>query len=177
MRRRLDIAMSLVGGAPIIFFDEPTTGLDPKSRTDMWLTIRQLVENGTTVFLTTQYLEEADHLADEIAILHDGRIVASGTARELKAMVPAGLVELQFGDEEQLSAARQSLGNRHQISQVDSKLVVATSGSVAEMADMFIRLKDSGIEPTGFSRQLPTLDDVFFKILDDHKAERHADVR
>jgi ABC-2 type transport system ATP-binding protein len=132
---------------------------------------------GTTVFLTTQYLEEADHLADEIAILHGGRIVASGTAYELKAMVPAGLVELEFGKEEQLSAARRALGDRHEVSRVDSKLVVATSGSVAEMADMFIQLKDSGIEPTGFSRQLPTLDDVFFKILDDHEEGRHADVR
>jgi ABC-2 type transport system ATP-binding protein len=177
MRRRLDIAMSLVGDAPIVFFDEPTSGLDPKSRADMWLTIRQLVEMGTTVFLTTQYLEEADHLADEIAILHGGRIVASGTAYELKAMVPAGLVELEFGKEEQLSAARRALGDRHEVSRVDSKLVVATSGSVAEMADMFIQLKDSGIEPTGFSRQLPTLDDVFFKILDDHEEGRHADVR
>jgi ABC-2 type transport system ATP-binding protein len=177
MRRRLDIAMSLVGDAPIIFFDEPTAGLDPKSRTDMWLTIRQLVENGATVFLTTQYLEEADQLADEIAILHGGRIVASGSADELKAMVPAGLVELEFGEEEQLSAARRSLGDRHEVSRVDSKLLVATSGSVAEMAEMFIRLKDSGIEPTGFSRQLPTLDDVFFKILDDHTEDRHAHVR
>ena len=177
MRRRLDIAMSLVGDAPIIFFDEPTTGLDPKGRTDMWLTIRQLVETGTTVFLTTQYLEEADHLADEIAILHSGRIVASGTADELKAMVPAGIVELEFGTEEQLTAARRALADRHEVSRVDSKLVVATSGSVAEMADMFIRLKDSGIEPTGFSRQLPTLDDVFFKILDDHEEDRHAEVR
>jgi len=177
MRRRLDIAMSLVGDAPIIFFDEPTTGLDPKSRTDMWLTIRRLVQNGTTVFLTTQYLEEADHLADEIAILHSGRIVVSGTADELKAMVPAGLVELEFGKEEQLSAARRALGDRHEVSRVDSKLVVATSGSVAEMAVMFIQLKASGIEPTGFSRQLPTLDDVFFKILDDHKEGRHANVR
>ena len=169
MRRRLDIAMSLVGDAPIVFFDEPTTGLDPRSRTDMWQTIRQLVETGTTVFLTTQYLEEADHLADQIAILHGGRIVASGTADELKAMVPAGLVELEFDDEEQLSAARRALGDRHEVSQMDSKLIVATSGSVAEMADLFIELKDSGIEPTGFSRQLPTLDDVFFKILDDDK--------
>jgi ABC-2 type transport system ATP-binding protein len=177
MRRRLDIAMSLVGDAPIIFFDEPTTGLDPMSRTDMWLTIRQLVENGTTVFLTTQYLEEADHLADEIAILHGGRIVASGTPEELKAMVPAGLVELEFGEQAQLSAAQRALGGRHEVSRVDSKLVVATSGSVAEMADLFIRLKDSGIEPTGFSRQLPTLDDVFFKILDEDKEERHASAR
>ncbi|MGO9751927.1 MAG: ATP-binding cassette domain-containing protein [Solirubrobacteraceae bacterium] len=177
MRRRLDIAMSLVGDAPIIFFDEPTTGLDPKGRTDMWLTIGQLVETGTTVFLTTQYLEEADHLADEIAILHSGRIVASGTADELKAMVPAGIVELEFGKEEHLTAARRALADRHEVSRVDSELVVATSGSVAEMADMFIRLKDSGIEPTAFSRQLPTLDDVFFKILDDHEEDRHADVR
>jgi ABC-2 type transport system ATP-binding protein len=177
MRRRLDIAMSLVGDAPIIFFDEPTTGLDPMSRADMWLTIRQLVGDGTTVFLTTQYLEEADHLADEIAILHGGRIVASGTPDELKAMVPAGLVELEFGEQAQLSAAQRALGGRHEVSRVDSKLVVATSGSVAEMADLFIRLKDGGIEPTGFSRHLPTLDDVFFKILDEDKEDRHASAR
>ena len=174
MRRRLDIAMSLVGDAPIIFFDEPTTGLDPMGRSDMWLTIRQLVEHGTTVFLTTQYLEEADQLADEIAILHGGRIVARGTPDELKAMVPTGLVELEFGDEQQLLAAQRALGAQHEVNRADSKLVVATTGSVAEMADIFIRLKDSGIEPTGFSRQLPTLDDVFFKILDEEKEDRHA---
>jgi ABC-2 type transport system ATP-binding protein len=174
MRRRLDIAMSLVGDSPIIFFDEPTTGLDPKSRNDMWLTIRQLVESGITVFLTTQYLEEADRLADEIAILHGGRIVASGTPDELKAMVPTGLVELEFGDEEHLSAAQRALGDQHEVSRVDSKLVVATTGSVAEIADMFLRLKDSGIEPTEFSRQLPTLDDVFFKFLDDDTEARRA---
>ncbi len=174
MRRRLDIAMSLVGDSPIIFFDEPTTGLDPKSRTDMWLTIRQLVESGTTVFLTTQYLDEADHLADQIAILHGGRIVASGTPDELKATVPSGLLELEFGEEAQLSAAQRALGEQHEVSRVDSKLVVASTGSVAEVADMFIRLKDSGIEPTGFSRQLPTLDDVFFKFLDEDKEDRHA---
>ena len=174
MRRRLDIAMSLVGDSPVIFFDEPTTGLDPKSRTDMWLTIRQLVENGTTVFLTTQYLEEADRLADEIAILHGGKIVASGTPDELKATVPTGLVELEFSDEGQLAAAQRALGERHEVIRTGSKLAVATTGSVAEMADMFIRLKDSGVEPTGFSRQLPTLDDVFFKILDEDKEDRYA---
>jgi ABC-2 type transport system ATP-binding protein len=174
MRRRLDIAMSLVGDAPIIFFDEPTTGLDPMSRTDMWLTIRRLVEHGTTVFLTTQYLDEADRLADEIAILHGGRIVAGGTPDELKAMVPTGVVELEFGEEAQLAAAELALGGRHDVSRVDSKLVVATTGSLAEIADVFIQLKDSGIEPTGFSRQLPTLDDVFFKVLDQAKEERYA---
>lgn len=174
MQRRLDIAMSLVGGAPIIFFDEPTTGLDPMSRTGMWQTIRRLVESGTTVFLTTQYLDEADHLADEIAILHGGRIVASGTPDELKAMVPTGVVELEFGVEAQLAAAQRALRGRHAVSRADSKLVVATTGSVAEIADMFIQLKDGGIEPTGFSRQLPTLDDVFFTVLDEDKEERYA---
>jgi ABC-2 type transport system ATP-binding protein len=172
MRRRLDIAMSLVGDAPVVFFDEPTTGLDPKSRTDMWQTIRRLVDTGTTVFLTTQYLEEADHLADEIAILHGGRIVASGTPDELKATMPSGLVELEFGEEGHLAAAQSALGERYEVSRADSKLVVATTGSVAEMADMFIRLKDRGIEPTGFSRQLPTLDDVFFKFLDEGKDDK-----
>jgi ABC-2 type transport system ATP-binding protein len=177
MRRRLDIAMSLVGDAHTIFFDEPTTGLDPKGRAEMWLTIRQLVENGTTVFLTTQYLEEADRLADKIAILHRGTIVASGTPDELKAAVPTGLVELEFGEEDQLSAAQRALGGRHEVSRVDSNLVVVTTGAVAEMADMFIRLKEGGIEPTGFSTQLPTLDDVFFKFLDEDKEDRHASAR
>jgi ABC-2 type transport system ATP-binding protein len=174
MRRRLDIAMSLVGDAPIIFLDEPTTGLDPMSRTDMWATIRQLVGNGTTVFLTTQYLEEADRLADEIAILRGGRIVARGTPEALKAMVPSGLVELEFSEEAQLAAAQRALGDQHEVRRVDSKLVVATTGSVADMADLFIQLNERGIEPTGFSRQLPTLDDVFFKILDDDREDRHA---
>jgi ABC-2 type transport system ATP-binding protein len=174
MRRRLDIAMSLVGDAPIIFFDEPTTGLDPKSRADMWLTIRQLVDNGTTVFLTTQYLDEADRLADEVAILHGGRIVATGPPEQLKAMVPTGFVELEFADDAQLAAAQDALGARHDVKRVASKLVVATTGSVAEMADMFIRLKETGTEPTGFSSQLPTLDDVFFKILDEDKEDLYA---
>jgi ABC-2 type transport system ATP-binding protein len=174
MRRRLDIAMSLVGDAPIVFLDEPTTGLDPKGRTDMWGTIRQLVQHGTTVFLTTQYLDEADHLADQIAILDGGRIVASGTPDELKAMVPGGLVELGFDDEAGLVEAERALGERYDTSRVDSKLVVATAGSMADMADMFVRLNERGIEPTGFSRQLPTLDDVFFNFLDEEKEDRRA---
>jgi ABC-2 type transport system ATP-binding protein len=177
MRRRLDIAMSLVGDSPIVFFDEPTTGLDPKSRTDMWRTIRRLADDGTTIFLTTQYLEEADRLADEIAILHDGTIVANGAPDELKATVPAGRVELGFSEEDQTVAAHRALGERHEVSRDDSKLVVATTGSVTEIADMFIRLKDSGIEPTEFSRQLPTLDDVFFKFLDEDEEDRHASAR
>ena len=174
MRRRLDIAMSLVGDASVIFFDEPTTGLDPVGRTDMWQTIQELAQSGTTVFLTTQYLEEADRLADEIAILHGGRIVADGPPDELKTMVPAGIVELEFGEQEQLAAAQRALYGQYSVSRVDAKLVVATTGSVAEMADMFIRLKDTGIEPTRFTKQTTTLDDVFFKILGEERKDSHA---
>jgi ABC-2 type transport system ATP-binding protein len=174
MRRRLDIAMSLVGEAPIVFFDEPTTGLDPQSRNDMWETIRELAEKGTTIFLTTQYLEEADRLADQIAILHGGRVVAGGTPSELKTMVPSGLVELDFAGDNDLAAAQQALANGHELSRVDSKLVVASDGSVADMADMFIRLNNAGLEPTRFIAKEPTLDDVFFQILGEDKEETHA---
>ncbi|KPV53924.1 glycosyl transferase family 8 [Kouleothrix aurantiaca] len=93
MRRRLDIAMSLVGAPPIIFLDEPTTGLDPEARIEVWKTVKALAANGTTVFLTTQYLEEAEQLADQIAILHEGKIIASGTLAELKTLFPPATVE------------------------------------------------------------------------------------
>ncbi|MGW4179886.1 ABC transporter ATP-binding protein, partial [Streptomyces rubiginosohelvolus] len=98
MKRRLDIAMTLVGGPRIIFLDEPTTGLDPRSRHTMWGIIRELVADGVTVFLTTQYLEEADELADRIAVLNNGKIAAEGTAEELKRIVPGGHVKLRFTD-------------------------------------------------------------------------------
>jgi ABC-2 type transport system ATP-binding protein len=177
MRRRLDIAMSLVGEAPIVFFDEPTTGLDPQSRNDMWETIRDLAEEGTTIFLTTQYLEEADRLADQIAILHGGSVVAGGTPSELKTRVPSGLIELDFAEDNDLAAAQQALANGHELSRVDSKLVVASDGSVADMADMFIRLNNAGLEPTRFIAKEPTLDDVFFQILGEDKEDSHANSR
>ena len=94
MRRRLDIAMSLIGNPPVVFLDEPTTGLDPEARLEVWATVKQLAQNGTTVLLTTQYLEEAEHLADRIAILHEGRIIVNGTLAELKALLPPA--EKQF---------------------------------------------------------------------------------
>jgi len=93
MRRRLDIAMSLVGDPPVIFLDEPTTGLDPEARLEVWQTVRELAGRGTTVLLTTQYLDEAEHLADRIAILHQGRIVVDGTLEELQQMLPPAEVE------------------------------------------------------------------------------------
>jgi ABC-2 type transport system ATP-binding protein len=174
MRRRLDIAMSLVGDAPIIFFDEPTTGLDPRGRADMWETIQKLAGSGTTVFLTTQYLEEADRLADRIAILRGGRIVAEGKPEELKSMVPAGIVEIELAGPTQVAAVLKALGGQYEVETVDWKLVVATTGSVAELADLFLRLKDTGIEPTRLTKQNPTLDDVFFKILGEEREDSYA---
>jgi ABC-2 type transport system ATP-binding protein len=110
MRRRLDLAMTLVGDPRIIFLDEPTTGLDPRSRHTMWEIIRRLVARGVTIFLTTQYLDEADELADRIAVLDHGRLIAEGTAEELKRRIPGGHVRLQFDDPNRLEAAVRRLG-------------------------------------------------------------------
>jgi ABC-2 type transport system ATP-binding protein len=165
MRRRLDIAMSLIGTPSVIFLDEPTTGFDPEGRNEMWRTIRTLAEGGTTVFLTTQYLEEADELADTIAVLHQGRIVASGTASELKKLVPGGLIELTFNDKETRDAAAKVLGTRYAHTEGEgATLTITTDGTVAEVASMFIVLRDARIEPTEFSQKVATLDDVFLKI-------------
>jgi ABC-2 type transport system ATP-binding protein len=165
MRRRLDIAMSLIGTPSVIFLDEPTTGFDPEARNEMWRTIRQLAEGGTTVFLTTQYLEEADELADTIAVLHQGRIVASGTARELKGLVPGGLIELTFHDKQTRDAASQLLGSSYEWTEGEGPtLTITTDGSVAAEASIFVKLRDARIEPTEFSQKVATLDDVFLKI-------------
>ena len=165
MRRRLDIAMSLIGSPAVIFLDEPTTGFDPEARNEMWRTIRELAEGGTTVFLTTQYLEEADELADNIAVLHQGRIVASGTASELKKLVPGGLIELTFHDEETRDAAAE--GARQELRRTRGRgrtLTITTDGTVAEVASIFVGLREARIEPTEFSQKVATLDDVFLKI-------------
>ena len=165
MRRRLDIAMSLIGSPAVIFLDEPTTGFDPEARNEMWRTIHKLAEGGTTVFLTTQHLEEADELADDIAVLHQGRIVASGTASELKKLVPGGLIELTFHDEETRDAAAKVLGKSYVHTEGEgATLTITTDGTVAQVANIFVGLHDARIEPTEFSQKVATLDDVFLKI-------------
>jgi ABC-2 type transport system ATP-binding protein len=165
MRRRLDIAMSLIGAPSVVFLDEPTTGFDPEGRNEMWRTIRSLAEGGTTVFLTTQYLEEADQLADTIAVLHQGRIVASGTARELKKLVPGGLIELTFTDKDSRDAASTLLRSSYELTEGEGPtLTITTDGSVAEVASVFVGLRDARIEPTEFSQKVATLDDVFLKM-------------
>ena len=165
MRRRLDIAMSLIGNPSIIFLDEPTTGLDPEARSSMWQTIHGLAKSGTTIFLTTQYLDEADELADTIAVLHEGKIVANGTAHELKKLVPGGLIKVTFQDAKQLETAAAALGKDYEITEKEgATLTVSSGGSAAQIAELFIRLRDAKLEPTDFSQQVPTLDDVFFKL-------------
>lgn len=170
MRRRLDIAMSLIGNPAIIFLDEPTTGLDPEARNDMWQTIKALADSGTTVFLTTQYLEEADELADRIALLHNGKIVANGTATELKRLVPGGAIQFTFHDDKQLKTAVALLKKDYAITQeVGLTLGVAVGDNVAQITELFIRLRDAKLEPVNFSQQIPTLDDVFFKLTSNKK--------
>ena len=165
MRRRLDIAMSLIGSPAVIFLDEPTTGFDPEARNEMWRTIHKLAEGGTTVFLTTQHLDEADELADDIAVLHQGRIVASGTASELKKLVPGGLIELTFRDEQTRDAAAKVLGKSYAcLEGEEATLTITTDGTVAEVAGIFVGLRDARIEPTEFSQKVATLDDAFLKI-------------
>ena len=135
MRRRLDLAMSLLGGPPVLFLDEPTTGLDPQSRLAMWKTIRNLSAAGTTVFLTTQYLDEADQLADQIAILDKGKIVAQGSASELKKMLPHKSIELEFHNKTDANTALKLLsGYKATLSEGEQTIIIATDGSLKQTA-------------------------------------------
>ncbi len=163
MRRRLDLAMTLVGDPRIVFLDEPTTGLDPRSRRTMWEIIRDLVAGGVTVFLTTQYLEEADQLADRIAILDGGELVAEGTPDELKRRIPGGHLLLQFADAGGLESAVQRIGG---VSRDDNALTlqVPTDGSVGSLKGVLDRLDDESLTVDGLSVHTPDLDDVFFAL-------------
>ncbi|NUR27211.1 MAG: ATP-binding cassette domain-containing protein [Catenulispora sp.] len=163
MKRRLDIAMTLVGGPRIIFLDEPTTGLDPRSRHAMWQVVRELVAGGVTVLLTTQYLEEADQLADRIAVLHDGGIAAQGTAEELKRLVPGGHVRLRFTDP---AAYRAALAALHETTADDETLTLRTpsGGSQRELRSLLGRLDTAGVEADELTVHTPDLDDVFFAL-------------
>ncbi|MFH8802282.1 ATP-binding cassette domain-containing protein [Streptomyces sp. NPDC017936] len=163
MKRRLDIAMTLVGGPRIIFLDEPTTGLDPRSRHTMWQVIRELVTGGVTVFLTTQYLEEADELADRIAVLNDGGIVAEGTAGELKRIVPGGHVRLRFTDPAAYRAAASALREAGQDDEALT-LQLPSGGSQRELRSVLDRLDSAGIEADELTVHTPDLDDVFFAL-------------
>jgi ABC-2 type transport system ATP-binding protein len=163
MRRRLDLAMTLIGEPRIIFLDEPTTGLDPRSRRTMWQIIRELAAGGVTIFLTTQYLEEADELANRIAVLDKGRLVAEGTPDELKRMIPGGYIRLEFADARGLSAAASILG---EVSRDDNALTLElpTDGGVRSLRALLERVDDKNIEVANLIVHTPDLDDVFFAL-------------
>ncbi|MEE1730674.1 MULTISPECIES: ATP-binding cassette domain-containing protein [Streptomyces] len=163
MKRRLDIAMTLVGSPRIIFLDEPTTGLDPRSRHTMWHIIRGLVSGGTTVFLTTQYLEEADQLADRIAVLNEGRIAAEGSAEELKRLVPGGHVRLRFTDPDTYRSAAGALRGTTRDDEALT-LRIPSDGSQRELRAVLDRLDSAGVEADELTVHTPDLDDVFFAL-------------
>jgi len=166
MQRRLDLAMTLVGDPRLIFLDEPTTGLDPRSRRGMWQIVRELVAGGVTIFLTTQYLEEADQLADRIALLDQGLLIAEGTAEELKRLIPGGHVSLRFADDDALRDALDALGRGFVDPSDDDRLTlqVPSDGGAASLRELLARLDAAGVEPADLGIHTPDLDDVFLTL-------------
>ncbi|MGX7827512.1 ATP-binding cassette domain-containing protein [Actinokineospora sp. 24-640] len=167
MRRRLDLAMTLVGNPQVIFLDEPTTGLDPRSRRGMWQIVRDLVAGGVTIFLTTQYLDEADELADRIAVLEGGRLVAEGTPEELKRRIPGGHVRLQFTEPDGFLTAQRILGRDAHRDGDALVLRVPNDGSLRSLKALLDRLDRESIEVDGLSVHTPDLDDVFLALTGD----------
>jgi len=163
MRRRLDLAMGLVGDPRILFLDEPTTGLDPRSRLAMWQIVRDLAARGVTVFLTTQYLDEADELADRIAVLDRGVLVAEGTAKQLKRMVPGGHVSLRVADANSLSTAAAAF-QESTVDVAELTLQVPSDGSVAALRALLERIDHAGLAVEELSVHTPDLDDVFLAL-------------
>jgi ABC-2 type transport system ATP-binding protein len=162
MRRKLDLAMTLVGNPRIIFLDEPTTGLDPRSRRTMWEIIRELVADGVTIFLTTQYLDEADQLADRIAVLDQGRLVAQGTPDELKRQVPGSHVRVRFADVAGLDAAARLLTGSARDEGLS--LQVPSDGGAESLWAVLNELHEHSIKVEEFSVHTPDLDDVFLAL-------------
>jgi ABC-2 type transport system ATP-binding protein len=165
MRRRLDLAVSLIATPPIIFLDEPTTGLDPRSRLQMWDVIEKLKKDGATILLTTQYLEEADKLADKIAVIDHGKIIALGTANELKASVGSDQIEIVVDEKSDFEKALKHIDGKVLHSNKEERLIRVTSdGSVADIKRVLDAMYEAQIGITSFSVHKPTLDDVFLKL-------------
>ena len=177
MRRRLDLAASLIAQPPLIFLDEPTTGLDPRTRGQMWDTIRELVATGSTVLLTTQYLDEADQLADRIAVIDRGRVVAEGTADELKASVGTSSLQLRIEDpadtDDALTAIERVLGVRGTLSP-EAARITAPMADADRVTDLLVTLREAGIHLTELSVQKPSLDEVFLTITGHDAADQNT---
>lgn len=166
MRRRLDLAASLIAQPPLIFLDEPTTGLDPITRNQMWVTIQRLITSGSTVLLTTQYLDEADQLADRIAVIDRGRVIAEGTPGELKASIGNASLELKLADrdtdEDAIRIVRNILGVEAHISK--QGLITAPMSDPEQVTDLLLGLRNAGVQLTEVSVRTPTLDEVFLAL-------------
>ncbi|MFE0511290.1 ATP-binding cassette domain-containing protein, partial [Streptomyces sp. NPDC058964] len=178
MRRRLDLAAALVVSPPVMFMDEPTTGLDPRNRQQLWEVIKQLVSGGTTLLLTTQYLEEADHLAHEIAVVDHGRVIAKGTSDQLKARTGGERVEVVVHDREDIATATEVLRGFGKgdttVEEHTRKLTVPVAGGAKLLAEVIRELDTRGIEIDDIGLRRPTLDDVFLS-LTGHVAEEKAE--
>lgn len=177
MRRRLDLAASLIAQPPLIFLDEPTTGLDPRTRAQVWDTIRELVATGSTVLLTTQYLDEADQLADRIAVIDHGRVVAEGTADELKSAVGTQSLQLRLADPGHVLAAAAAVRDRLHVEPTVSPEAARLTVPVddpATVTDLLVLLRERGLPVDGLSLQKPSLDEVFLT-LTGHAAEPAGD--
>ncbi len=172
MRRRLDLAASLIAAPPVLFLDEPTTGLDPRSRLMMWEVIKKLVAEGTTILLTTQYLEEADQLADKIAVLDQGKIIAQGSSDELKQQVGKERLELTIDEKSNFDKAKKAIDSASLVADPKRRtLSVAMENGVHNLRDILSKLEDQDIEVESLSLHKPTLDDVFLKLTGHGAAE------
>jgi ABC-2 type transport system ATP-binding protein len=170
MRRRLDLAVSLITAPPVLFLDEPTTGLDPRSRNAVWETVRGLLGSGVTVLLTTQYLEEADQLADRVAVIDGGRVVADGTAAELKRRVGAERLQLTFSDGETVAVAHGALPEAEASGERELSVPI---GQTADVRRVLEELAGLGVEPAHLAVVTPTLDDVFLSLTGRQRADRN----
>lgn len=165
MRRRLDLAVSLIAKPPIIFLDEPTTGLDPRSRLAMWEIIRKLMKEGTTILLTTQYLEEADQLADKIAVIDNGVVIAEGTAESLKNKVGKDRLELFFGSSTSLASAEKVLKKEIiETSKSEKSVTLSINDTNKDVRSALDKLAKNNIKLTSMEVHKPTLDDVFLSV-------------
>lgn len=167
MRRKLDLAASLIAQPPLIFLDEPTTGLDPRTRNQMWDTIRKLVKSGSTVLLTTQYLQEADELADRVAVIDHGRVVAEGTVDELKVSIGTSSLQLHVQDTKDIEVTCRIVDNVLRTNSIvlpDSGRISAPMAEVDRVTDLLIALREAGVKLVGMSVQKPTLDEVFLAL-------------